>query len=144
MQNVKPLLEMYKMAGIPIDEQTEQNVENMYNDPYGTMALSGVGEEPAPMESPMDDQLPMEQLPMEEPPMEEPPMEEPPQEQLPQNDMGGGEVYPEFDNQIMGSPPMDDALYDDMMIDVRGDGVIPTDYEQSDTAQDWEYGRNYE
>ena len=29
-------------------------------------------------------------------------------------------------------------------IDVRGDGMIPSDYEQSDTSQDFNYGRDYE
>ena len=72
---------------------------------------------------------------------EEDPEEE---EQLPQNDMGGGEVYPDFNNNMMGEPPNNNPIYDDMMIDVRGDGMIPSDYEQSDTSQDFNYGRDYE
>lgn len=113
MQNIQPLIDMYKMAGVPMDEDTEQNIDNMYNDPMGQMALDNVEPEPE--------------------------AEEPPQD-----DIGGGEVSPEFDNFTMGSPPMDDAIYDDMMIDVRGDGMIPSDYEQSDVSQDFEYGRDYE
>jgi len=111
MQNTQPLIDMYKMAGVPFNEDTEQDIENMYNDPMGQMALDNVE--------------PQEELP-------------------PQDDIGGGEVYPEFNNFTMGSPPMDDAIYDDMMIDVRGDGMIPSDYEQSDVSQDFEYGRDYE
>jgi len=117
MQNTQPLIDMYKMTGVPFNEDTEQNIENMYNDPMGQMALNGVeGEQPEEEE-----------------------------QQLPQNDIGGGEVYPDFDNDVMGSPPMDDEIYNDMMIDVRGnDGMIPSDYEQSDVSQDFEYGRDYE
>jgi len=111
MQNTQPLIDLYKMAGVPFNEDTEQNIENMYNDPMGQMALDGV--------------------------------EEPEAEQPPQDDIGGGEI-PEFDNFTMGGPPMDDAIYDDMMIDVRGDGIIPSDYEQSDVSQDFNYGRDYE
>jgi len=110
MQNTKPLIEMYKMAGVPIDDDVAENINNMYNDPAGQMALDNVE----------------------------------PEEQLPQNDMGGGEVYPEFNNQIMGEPPMDDQIYNDMMVDVRGDGMIPSDYHQSDVSQDFDYGRYYE
>jgi len=112
MQNIQPLIDMYKMAGVPMDEDTQQNIDNMYNDPMGQMALDNVVE-------------PQEELP-------------------PQDDIGGGEVYPEFNNFTMGEPPMDDTIYDDMMIDVRGDGMIPSDYEQSDVSQDFEYGRDYE
>jgi len=113
MQNTQPLIDMYKMAGVPFNEDTEQSIENMYNDPTGQMALDGLEDE---------------------------------EEQLPQNDIGGGEVYPEFNNQVMGSPPMDDSIYDDMMIDVRGDSKDVYQYEESysDTSQDYNYGRDYE
>jgi len=110
MQNTKPLIEMYKMAGVPIDDDDADNINNMYNDPTGQMALGNVE----------------------------------PEEELPQNDMGGGEVYPEFNNQVMGSTPMDDDIYNDMMVDVRGDDIIPSDYFQSDVAQDFDTGRYYE
>lgn len=111
MQNTKPLIEMYKMAGVPIDDDVADNISNMYNDPTGQMALGNV---------------------------------EPEEEQLPQNDMGGGEVEPQFNNQIMGEPPMDDPIYDDMMTDVRGDNMIDSDYFQSDVSQDFDTGRYYE
>lgn len=112
MQNTKPLIEMYKMAGVPINDDVAQNINNMYNDPEGTAALENLDNKP--------------------------------DENLPQSDIGGGEVEPQFNNQTMGSPPMDDPIYDDMMTDVRGDGMIPSDYFQSDVSQDFEYGRNYE
>jgi len=111
MQNTKPLIEMYKMAGVPINDDVAQNINNMYNDPEGTAALENLDNKP--------------------------------DENLPQSDIGGGEVEPQFNNQTMGSPPMDDPIYDDMMTDVRGDGMIPSDYFQSDVSQDFEYGRNY-
>lgn len=112
MQNTKPLIEMYKMAGVPIDDDVANNISNMYNDPTGQMALGNVEE---------------------------------PEEQLPQNDIGGGEVEPQFNNQVMGEPPMDDPIYDDMMVDVRGDdNMISSDYYQSDVSQDFDTGRYYE
>ncbi len=76
--------------------------------------------------------------------------------QLPPNsDIGGGEIYPEFNNQNVGSPPMDNPIYDSMMRDVRGGGggssngnggnpFVPTNYRQSNQSQDWNWGRDYE
>jgi len=42
MQNTKPLIEMYKMAGVPIDDDVAENIDNIYNDPTGQMALDNV------------------------------------------------------------------------------------------------------
>jgi len=39
-----------------------------------------------------------------------------------QTDIGGGQVYPQFDNQTAGTPPMSNAIYDDMARNPR-----PTD-----------------
>jgi len=67
---------------------------------------------------------------------------------VPQNDMGGGEVPPYFNNQNVGSPPMDNPIYDDMMIDVRGsqNPFKPTNYRKDlKSNQDYENtGRDYE
>jgi len=62
-------------------------------------------------------------------------------DQKPTADIGGGPV---FDNQVMGSPPMDDPIYDSMMKDVRGQKSVPTNYRRSNQSQDWNTGRNYE
>jgi len=70
--------------------------------------------------------------------------DKPDEENLPQSDIGGGEVEPQFNNQVMGDPPMDDPIYDNMMKDVRGDNMIPSDYYQSNTSQDFDTGRYYE
>jgi len=61
----------------------------------------------------------------------------------PTADIGGGPVY---NDQVMGSPPMDNPTYDSMMIDVRGSGnpFVPTNYRQSTQNQDWNTGRDYE
>lgn len=65
--------------------------------------------------------------------------------QLPPNsDMGGGEIPPQFNNQQMGNPPMDNPTYDSMMQNVRGSPFVPTKFRQSNQSQDWNYGRNYE
>ena len=60
---------------------------------------------------------------------------------LPQHDLGGGQV-PQFNNQNVGGPPMDNPIYDDMAKDVRGD--IQNKYKRGDQSQDWQFGRDYE
>lgn len=69
-----------------------------------------------------------------------------PNTQLPQNDMGGGPLPPQFNNQNVGNPPMDENIYNDMMIDPRGsqNPFKPTNYRRSGQNQDYNYGRNYE
>jgi len=65
-----------------------------------------------------------------------------PNSTTPTADIGGGPI---FNNQVMGSPPMDDPIYNSMMKDVRGpDKLVPTNYRRSNQAQDWGYGRDYE
>jgi hypothetical protein len=61
---------------------------------------------------------------------------------LPQHDEGGGEIPDNWDNQRMGSPPMDNPIYDSMMIDVRGD--LQNNYKRNPQNQDYQTGRNYE
>jgi len=125
MQNTKPLIEMYKMAGVPIDEDVAENINNMYNDPTGQMALDNVDDS---VNYNVDDSVQDET------------------ENLPQSDIGGGEVHPQFNNQNMGSLPMDDDIYNDMMVDVRGkdDSSKDSGYHQSNTSQDFDTGRYYE
>jgi hypothetical protein len=60
---------------------------------------------------------------------------------LPQHDIGGGEV-PNFDNQNMGNPPMDEAIYDSMAINLRGD--FQNNYKRSSQNQDYGTGRDYQ
>jgi len=112
-KNPKTIMKMFEEAGLPINNDDFEMVDQQMNDPNGAAALDNVG----------DDQG---------------------NEALPQNDMGGGEVEPQFDNQIMGSPPMDDDIYNDMMVDLRGDGMMDSDYYQSDVSQDFDTGRYYE
>jgi hypothetical protein len=67
MQNIKPLIAMYKMAGVPIDDDTAENINNMYNDPTGAMALNNVANNTpqfnnqtmgnTPMDDPMYDDM---------------------------------------------------------------------------------------
>ena len=61
---------------------------------------------------------------------------------LPENDTGGGQTANNWDNQRMGSPPMDEAIYNDMMIDVRGD--LQNSYKRNPQNQDYGTGRDYE
>lgn len=68
---------------------------------------------------------------------------------LPNMDMGGGEIHPPyFNNQNVGSPPMDDPIFDSMVRDVRGsqNPFKPTNYRRDyKSNQDYENtGRDYE
>jgi len=111
-KNPKTVMKMFEQAGLPINDEDFEMVEQQMNDPTGAAALGKLDEEP--------------------------------DENLPQSDIGGGEIQPQFNNQTMGNPPMDDDIYNEMMTDVRGDGMIPSNYFQSDVSQDFEHGRNYE
>jgi hypothetical protein len=53
-------------------------------------------------------------------------------------DNGGGEIPYSFDNQVMGSPPMDNPTYDSMMIQPRGD--FQNNYKRSNQSQPWDIG----
>ena len=59
----------------------------------------------------------------------------------PHSDIGGGEIFPEFNNQTMGDPPMDNPIYDSM---ARFPREVPSNYHQSNQSQDWKIGRDYE
>ncbi len=61
---------------------------------------------------------------------------------LPENDTGGGQTANNWDNQRMGSPPMDEKIYNDMIVDVRGD--LQNSYKRNPQNQDYGTGRNYE
>ena len=121
MSNVKPLLELYKKAGIEISDEDMLQMNGMVNDPNGERAIDQAeqnGEEDFPTEETMQLQLP------------------------PYSDMGGGEITPQFNNQNVGSPPMDNPIYDDMAINIRGD--LKNSYKRGNQCQDWNFGRQYE
>lgn len=63
-------------------------------------------------------------------------------QQLPQNNID--EAYPQFNNQVMGNTPMENPIYDDMATYPRGSPFVFSNFNQSNTSQDWNYGRNYE
>ena len=65
-----------------------------------------------------------------------------PQGNQPQVDNGGGEVPDNWDNQNVGSPPMDEAIFSDMMQNVRPD--MQNNYKRSTQNQDYGTGRNYQ
>ena len=110
----KQIVKLFEKAGLPVDDDYLVGIENMYNDPTGSMALSGI-DSPTPAN----------------------------QNYLPTADIGGGPV---FNNQVMGSPPNDNPIYDSMARDIRGDGnpFVPTNYRRSNQSQYWNYGRDYE
>jgi len=121
IQDPKQILKLFEKAGLPIDEDYIVTLDNMYNDPHGQLALGNVQ---------TADTAP-------------PPLPTTTNQYLPTADIGGGPV---FNDQVMGSPPMDDPIYDSMMMDVRGSGnpFVPTNYYRSNQSQDWNTGRNYE
>ena len=126
----KQILKLFEQAGLPIDEDYLVTIDNVYNDPHGQLALGNAtmnqgGIEGGGIISPNRTFA---------------------GNYLPTADIGGGDIPPQFNNQVMGSPPMDNPTYDSMMRDVRGTGnpFTPTNYRQSNQSQDWNYGRNYE
>jgi len=114
------LRKLFEQAGLGLTKDIDVQLEQMYNDPMGQMALQNVGATPQQQPQPYYDN----------------------NMNLPQHDLGGGTIPPQFNNQRMGSPPMDNPIYDDMAKDVRGD--IQNKYKRGDQSQDWQYGRNYE
>jgi len=124
MSNVKPLLELYKKAGIEISDEDMIQMNGMVNDPNGQMAMDKANQN--------GDEEPSEEFPTEET-LQLPPY----------SDMGGGEL-PQFNNQVMGSPPMDNPIYDSMARFPRDTPFVPGTFQQSKQSQDWNFGRNYE
>jgi hypothetical protein len=126
----KQILKLFEQAGLPIDEDYLVTIDNYYNDPHGQMAIGNMGV-PENVYAEYDQPSAPLQLP-------------------PNSDMGGGEINPQFDNQVMGSPPMDNPIYNSMMRDVRGppgptgNPFVASNFRQSNQSQDWNYGRNYE
>ena len=123
----KQILKLFEQAGLPIDEDYLVTIDNIYNDPHGQLALGNAtlnqgGVEQAGIVAPNRTANGV---------------------YLPTADIGGGPV---FNDQVMGSPPMDNPIYDSMMIDVRGSGnpFVPTNFRQSNQSQDWQTGRDYE
>jgi len=115
------LRKLFEQAGLGLTKDIDEQIEQMYNDPMGIMALGAVGAQPGQQQ----------QQPYYDNNMN-----------LPQHDLGGGQIPPQFNNEVMGSPPMDNPIYDDMARDVRGD--IQNKYKRGDQSQDWQFGRNYE
>jgi len=108
--------DLFENAGLPITKEHRVSMENTYNDPTGQMAMNQAGLQPYA-------------------------------------DIGGGPVipnaqpmgFPNFNNQIAGSPPMDNPTYDSMSRDVRGTQQGPfvpnrADPQPSNKSQDWEMG----
>jgi hypothetical protein len=122
----KQILKLFEQAGLPIDEDYLVTIDNVYNDPHGQMAIGNAtmnrgGSERGGIIAPNKTAS---------------------GQYLPTADIGGGPV---FNNQVMGSPPMDNPIYDSMIQDVRGGNpFVPTNYYRSNQSQDWDYGRDYE
>jgi len=115
--------DLFEKAGLPITKEHRVSMDNMLNDPTGMMAMQGAG-------IPQDTSL------------------------YPYADIGGGPVipnaqpmgFPNFNNQNMGSPPMDNPTYDSMARDVRGTQQGPfmpnrADPQPSNKSQDWDIGK---
>lgn len=87
-------------------------IDQMYNDPNGVMAMQQAGIQPNPEQG----------------------------YEL-QNDIGGGEIYPQFNNQTMGESPMNDDIYNSMAQQERASPFVPSGYFQSDQSQSWNSGK---
>ena len=115
-------------AGLGLRKEMTQQMDQMYNDPQGMQALNQIANYGNP--------------------------------NPPYADMGGGEVnpyeqimgYPNFNNQNVGSPPMDNPIYDSMARDIRpelkkeGDPFLSnrSTAQPSRKSQSWNIGRDYE
>jgi len=119
-KNPKTLLKMFEQAGMPIGVNDFEGIEIAYDDPNGTQAIDKANQN-SQEENPTEETL---QLP-------------------PYSDMGGGEI-PEFNNQNVGEPPMDDIIYDSMARFPRDTPFVPGTFHQSNQSQDWNIGRQYE
>lgn len=121
-KNPKTILKLFEQAGLPVNEDDFAGVEMEYEDPNGQQAISKA-----------EDNSDIEETRLELPPF---------------SDMGGGEIFPEFNDQVMGEPPMDNPIYDSMARFPRDVGdtspFVPTNFHRSNQSQDWNFGRNYE
>jgi len=130
----KQILKLFEQAGLPIDEDYLVTVDNIYNDPHNQFALGNAGGNSTL------NQGGVEQTGIVFP------NRTADGHYLPTADIGGENIPPQFNNQVMGSPPMDNPIYDSMMRDVRGTGnpFVPSKFRQSNQSQDFNYGRDYE
>jgi len=124
----KQILKLFEQAGLPIDEDYLVTIDNVYNDPHGQLAFGNAT---------------LNQGGVEGGGIILPPNKTADGAYLPTADIGGGPV---FNDQVMGSPPNDNPIYDSMMRDVRGSGnpFVPTNFRQSNQSQDWNWGKDYE
>ena len=109
------LQHLFIQAGLGIDKDMDEQLEQMY-DP---MAL-----------------LLAQQMSMPPDMNQQSPQGESPQQNNIEN--GGGEIPFSFDNQNVGSPPMDESIYDSMIISPRGD--FQNNYKRSNQSQAWDIG----
>ena len=114
-QDPNQILKLFEQAGLPVSEEYMVTIDSMYNDPHGQMAQNNATVNQG--------------------------SQSPNNPYLPTADIGGGPV---FNNQVMGSPPMDNPIYDSMARDIRANPFKPTNYRQSTQNHDWNYGRDYE
>ena len=111
---------LFEQAGLGISKDMDEQLEQMFS-PMNIMAMGGMGLTPEGRPDPAYND----------------------NSNLPQNDMGGGETEYSWDNQTMGSPPMNEATYNSMMIDVRGQD-LQNSYKRNSQNQDYNMGSNYE
>jgi len=118
-KNPKTILKLFEQAGLPVNEDDFTGVEMEYDDPNGKQAISKAEDN---SDNSTEETL---QLP-------------------PYADIGGGEIFPDFNNNNVGSPPMDNAIYDSMARFPRDTPFVPGTFHQSNQSQDWNFGRHYE
>jgi hypothetical protein len=107
-KNPATIHKLFEQAGLDVNENDMIQMDAMYNDTSGQMAMNNMAKE-----------------------------------QLPQNDMGGGPVEAQFNNQNIGDPPMGNPMHDSMAQNF-GNPFVPTNYRRSTQNQDFNTGRDYE
>ena len=108
--NICKLRKLFEKAGLPLSKEMDNQVDLMYNDPSGQMALQGVGASPTNMDLPQHD-LGGGQIPPDMPP-----------------DFSSGTT----------SPPMDNPIYDEMARQIRPD--LQNSYKRGNQSQNWRSG----
>ena len=115
---------LFVQAGLGITKDMDDQLAQMF-DPANQMMMQGLGLTPTGQPDPnapyYDNNM-----------------------NLPQHDEGGGPLPNNWDNQNVGSPPMDNAIYNEMITDVRGERDLKNQYKRSGQNQDYQTGRNYE
>jgi hypothetical protein len=131
VQDQIKLLELYVNSPLPKDPVVLNNLFIQ----AGLGITKDMDEELEEMFDPMNIMLQQQMAMQQEQNQQQPQGENPQQDYV---DNGGGEIPYSWDNQNVGSPPMDESIYNSMMISPRGD--FQNNYKRGNQSQMWNIG----